>query len=97
MLKVCILKAKLSVETINIFTGHNFQRLSYFSRKSDIYPLQLISIEVGLGSELFTATEAQTWAQIYFEITNHGTTAQYITYSCIHSRAILLYKLSSFQ
>ncbi|XP_066155331.1 uncharacterized protein [Euwallacea fornicatus] len=72
--------------------GNVFQRLSYLFGKSDIYPIQTITVDVGVGSELVLPSFSKI-AEVYFVIANLGTTAQLVTFSCSDSKYIL-YRLS---
>ncbi|XP_066247182.1 uncharacterized protein [Euwallacea similis] len=68
--------------------GNVFQRLSYFLRKNDIYPIQTLTVDVGLGSQLVLSSSTTT-AEIYFVVSNLGTTALLVTFSCSDSKYIL--------
>ncbi|KAH1029421.1 uncharacterized protein LOC109533822 [Dendroctonus ponderosae] len=62
--------------------------------KSDLYPTQTITVEVGLGSELILA--AGKSGEIYFEVTNWGTSTELVTFSCSDLK-YLLQKLSTYK
>ncbi|KAL1492669.1 hypothetical protein ABEB36_010893 [Hypothenemus hampei] len=74
--------------------GNNFQRLNYILGKNDIYPVQTLTVEVGLGSELIINRNQR--GQIYFEVTNLGTEASFVIFTCSDSQYIL-HRLSTYR
>ncbi|XP_030748620.1 uncharacterized protein LOC115876804 isoform X2 [Sitophilus oryzae] len=63
-------------------------------KTSDIYPTQTLKIEVGLGSELITLPAKQS--EVYFKITNTGSSVQYVNFFCSDTKYILL-RLSEYK
>ncbi|XP_050313265.1 uncharacterized protein LOC126748224 isoform X2 [Anthonomus grandis grandis] len=70
-----------------LVTGNPFQRLRNTLNKNDLYPQQILTVDVALGSELILASE--TRGEVYFEIFNHADTTQFVSFTCSDSKYIL--------
>lgn len=82
------------VNTINGGFKENIVSNIFGYKTSDIYPTQTLKIEVGLGSELITLPAKQS--EVYFKITNTGSSVQYVNFFCSDTKYILL-RLSEYK
>ncbi|KAG5880946.1 hypothetical protein JTB14_010377 [Gonioctena quinquepunctata] len=69
--------------------GNQFSRITYVNEYSysDIFPQPIVSIEVGLGSEVITTGGRSP--TITFEVTNYRTTAADVRFFCKDDQSIL--------